>query len=58
MQDTALAALDAYRPARQQHASPSSTTGWHQGVIGIVASRLKDNFYPPDHHLRARQATA
>jgi single-stranded-DNA-specific exonuclease len=46
MQDTALALLDTYDPH-------NSTTicvfdeSWHQGVIGIVASRLKDKFYRP-----------
>ncbi len=46
MQDTALEMLDDFQPE-------DSTTlcvfdeSWHQGVIGIVASRLKDRFYRP-----------
>ena len=46
MQDTALALLDKFNPT-------DSTTitvfdeSWHQGVIGIVASRLKDKYYRP-----------
>ncbi|HEX7643063.1 MAG TPA: single-stranded-DNA-specific exonuclease RecJ [Burkholderiaceae bacterium] len=46
MQDTALLKLDDFNP------KDSSTIcvfdeSWHQGVIGIVASRLKDKFYRP-----------
>ena len=46
MQETALAALDTIAP------SDSATLtlydpNWHQGVIGIVASRLKEKFYRP-----------
>ena len=46
MQDTALLLLDTFKP------QDSATicvfdAGWHHGVIGIVASRLKDKFYRP-----------
>ncbi|NEX61778.1 single-stranded-DNA-specific exonuclease RecJ [Noviherbaspirillum galbum] len=46
MQDTALALLDSYDPANKATISVFDDS-WHQGVIGIVASRLKDKFYRP-----------
>lgn len=46
MQDTALAQLDTFEPHSKATISVFDET-WHQGVIGIVASRLKDKFYRP-----------
>ena len=46
MQDTALALLDTYDPSNNATISVFDES-WHQGVIGIVASRLKDKFYRP-----------
>jgi single-stranded-DNA-specific exonuclease len=46
MQDTALALLDTYSPKDKTTISVFDAS-WHQGVIGIVASRLKDKFYRP-----------
>ncbi len=61
MQDSALAALEQINPidsspregdpAAAQRPFSSSLTmfdeAWHQGVIGILASRLKDRFHRP-----------
>ena len=46
MQDSALTLLDSFSP---QNAATICVfdQSWHQGVIGIVASRLKDKFYRP-----------
>jgi single-stranded-DNA-specific exonuclease len=46
MQDSALAVLESVNP----HGNFSLTLfdeSWHQGVIGILASRLKDKFHRP-----------
>jgi single-stranded-DNA-specific exonuclease len=46
MQDTALLHLDAFEPAERSTICVFDDS-WHQGVIGIVASRLKEKFYRP-----------
>ncbi len=46
MQDTALTLLDSFEPQNKTTISVFDES-WHQGVIGIVASRLKDKFYRP-----------
>ena len=46
MQDTALLKLDDFSPKDSSTICVFDET-WHQGVIGIVASRLKDKFYRP-----------
>ena len=46
MQDVALLHLDAFEP-KASHTITVFDENWHQGVIGIVASRLKDKFYRP-----------
>jgi single-stranded-DNA-specific exonuclease len=46
MQDTALLHLDDFKPATSSTIAVFDA-GWHQGVIGIVASRLKEKFFRP-----------
>ena len=46
MQETALLHLDDYEP-HDKATICVFDEGWHQGVIGIVASRLKEKFYRP-----------
>jgi len=46
MQDTALSVLDTFNPA-DSHSLTLFNEGWHQGVIGILASRMKDRFHRP-----------
>ncbi|MDB5839842.1 MAG: recJ [Herminiimonas sp.] len=46
MQETGLALLDSINP-RDNATITIFDQSWHQGVIGIVASRLKDKFYRP-----------
>ena len=46
MQETALAALENTRPT-DDYSLVLFDENWHQGVIGILASRLKDRFHRP-----------
>lgn len=46
MQEVALAALEQTDPA-DGYSLALFDEGWHQGVIGILASRLKDKFHRP-----------
>lgn len=46
MQDSALATLEQYDP-QDRYSLALFEEGWHQGVIGILASRLKDKFHRP-----------
>jgi single-stranded-DNA-specific exonuclease len=46
MQDNALAALEDVDP-KDNYALTLFDETWHQGVIGILASRLKDKFHRP-----------
>ncbi len=46
MQDAALLHLDDFEPSASNTISVFDAS-WHQGVIGIVASRLKEKFFRP-----------
>jgi single-stranded-DNA-specific exonuclease len=46
MQESALADLDSFDPA-DAYSLALFNEDWHQGVIGILASRLKDKFHRP-----------
>ncbi len=46
MQDTALSALDTFSPS-DSNSLTLFNEDWHQGVIGILASRMKDKFHRP-----------
>ncbi len=46
MQQAALAALEHINPA-DGYSLAMFDEGWHQGVIGILASRLKDRYHRP-----------
>lgn len=46
MLDEALAILASFSPS-DSHSLTAYQSGWHIGVIGILASRLKDKFHRP-----------
>ncbi len=46
MQESALATLEDFNPA-DSYSLSLFNEDWHQGVIGILASRLKDKFHRP-----------
>lgn len=46
MQDQALTALNTVKP-EEGYSLSLFDPGWHQGVIGILASRMKDKFHRP-----------
>jgi single-stranded-DNA-specific exonuclease len=46
MQDSALATLENIDP-QEGYTLSLFDEGWHQGVIGILASRLKDKYHRP-----------
>lgn len=46
MQDSALAVLESVNPS-DGYSLALFDESWHQGVIGILASRLKDKFHRP-----------
>lgn len=46
MQDSALAMLDGVQ-AGDGYTLSVHDPGWHQGVVGLLASRLKDRFHRP-----------
>jgi len=46
MQDAAMLLLEEFQP-QDSNTLCVFDESWHQGVIGIVASRLKDKFYRP-----------
>ena len=47
MQEEALAEIDGIATAGEQCSLCLYRADWHQGVVGIVASRLKDRFHRP-----------
>ncbi len=47
MKEQALAAVGAVEPDTQRAAICVHHPQWHQGVVGLVASRLKEQYYRP-----------
>lgn len=47
MLDTALSHINTNHPAETQWSFSLHHPEWHQGVIGILAGRIKDRFYRP-----------
>lgn len=46
MQESAKLQLEDYAP-ENQHTLCAVNPEWHQGIVGLLASRLKDRFYRP-----------
>ena len=46
MQETALALLERFAPA-DTYSLSLYDSGWHQGVVGLVATRLRERFHRP-----------
>jgi len=46
MQETALTLLEQFTPA-DTYSLSLYDSGWHQGVVGIVAARLRERFHRP-----------
>jgi single-stranded-DNA-specific exonuclease len=47
MQEEALALLESHRPRRRASLALFEPESWHQGVIGILASRIKESCTAP-----------
>lgn len=47
MREQAMASMSELKPDTQQAAICVYQAGWHQGVVGLVASRLKEQYWRP-----------